>query len=344
MTSTQQSPPGDIRSACRTRSSLLVFAAVAGGFVALEIGFGIFQPFWERLRRSGQDKAAQYSAFLASPGRYDSVFVGSSLVFMGIDPAIVDELAGTRSFNAGRYHYGALNLTKAVADEVIAIKGVRTLLVAVDSWQGRSVTIERKLVDNHNYPNHFLWLSALYRGREVFFGWVRRLAAGDFVDPRRAWHDELVASQRLRRFVGIVARPHGYGEAHGDMDAEWPHYLRPTPFPEEARVVLADIADRAAAAGIKVVFMRLPEFVRTYRESPAQHEDVSRVLQSIAQPRGIHVIDLAAPGSFPHDDDALYFDMHHVNARGAAQLSRLLGERLAELKAAEQNAPRSATK
>ena len=247
---------------------------------------------------------------------------------MGINPGIVDELAGTRSFNAGRYHYGDLNLTKAVAYEVIATKSVRSLLIAVDSWQGRTRNSDRKLLDNHGYPNHFLWLSALYRGRGVFSDWVRRLAAGDFADPRNAWHDQLVASQRLRRFVSVVSRQHGYGEADGDIDPEWPGYLRPTPFSEEARAIMADIADRAAEAGIKVVFMRLPEFVRTYRESPAQHEAVSKALQSIAQPRGIPVIDLAAPGSFPHDDEELYFDIHHMNDRGAAQLSRL-GQRLA---------------
>ena len=131
-----------------------------------------------------------------------------------------------------------------------------------------------------------------------------------------------------------------FGEADGDIDPEWPGYMRPTPFSEDARAVLADIADHAAAAGIKVVFMRLPEFVRTYRESPAQHEDVSKVLQSIAQPRGIPVIDLAAPGS-PRRPDAV---LRHPSRERAGRSAALApaGPAARGVKAAEQSGPRDA--
>jgi hypothetical protein len=313
------------------KAGLGVVAASLFIIATTELSFGVFTPFWDRLQPVGNLKAHQYARFLKRHGAYDTAFVGSSLPFMGIDPETVDAIASTRSYNAGRFGYGPLNLVKAVTTEIIAARPeVRTLVLIVDSWVGDRPDRDRKIIDSYWRPD-LRSQSAVFRNRGVFWHWIKRLAAGTLISPREAWKDHLFSSGRLKRWGSLRLHADGYLEANGLVGTDWREYLRPRPFGDHQRRLLEDVSERSQTAGVRLIFLRMPEYVRTYRESVEAHRQVSEVLQSIARPRGLRVIDYSLPGSFQHDDESLFWDMHHLNAKGAEIFSRALGNELAKI-------------
>lgn len=316
-------PLTDPRKAILT--GLLVLAIV---FCA-ELSSRVFSPFWDRLADARAEKMEIYGAMLRSGQRYDQVFIGSSTSFMGIDPAIVDKMSGQRSFNAGQLGYTPINLVSALAHEVVGAGVAKEVVYVIDSWVANLPETDRATVDRHGRSDHFLWLSNVHRNRAVIAHWLGQLVRGNAVPPGEAWRHHLAAARRFQTYDGVVMRPGGYLETFGTMNAEWPDYIRPQPVTERLQQDLVRLARLCAEAGVRLTIIRPPEHDRTFRENPAAHESLSAHLARLAQEQGVTIIDFGRDRIFDYTDQTLFFDIHHVNSRGAVLFSEAIGRRLA---------------
>jgi hypothetical protein len=267
-------------------------------------------------------------AVLGMSDHYDRIFVGSSTALMGIDPEIVDERAGGRSFNAGQFGYFPVNIIAEVAEEIITAKAASTIVYVMDSWVGAAALDDRRLVDSHGRSDHALWLSKVFRNRDVFFFWIGRLLRGEAIPPARAWHEHLQAGGRFASFDGIEPRPSGYQETFGLMNRHWNSYYRPTLFGEQQLAYLHRIFDLCWIAGIRLIVVRPPEYIRTYEEERAIHTALSAFLSENGALYGFVHLDYSLENSFPHDRSELFFDVHHLNSEGARAFSKKLAQAL----------------
>jgi hypothetical protein len=309
--------------------------AIAVGLIVLsllavaELSFRVFMPFWDRLAEARARKMDIYGEMLRAGQRYDHVLIGSSTTFMGIDPALVDRETGQRSFNAGQLGYTPINLTMALAREVVAAGVAKEVVYVIDSWVANLPETDRQTVDRHGRSDHFLWLSSVHRNRAVFAYWLGQLARRNVIHPQDAWRQHLMASRRFSSYEGVEMRPRGYLETFGSMDAAWPDYIRPKPVHRHLEQELLKMVRLCADAKVGLTIIRPPEHERTFTENRAAHDSLSAFLEVLGREHQVKVIDFTKDRIFDYGDAALFFDIHHVNSKGAVLLSQEIGRRLA---------------
>jgi hypothetical protein len=321
-----------------TNPSVSIGIAVLLFFAALEICFQVFTPFWDRMYPARLQKAAQYQEMLKSGKVFDRIYIGSSTTLMGVNPLELDAVSGGTSYNAGQLNYSRIDVNRIVISEIIKAGAAKTIVYLMDSWAGTLPPARRVDLDNQMSFEHILDLSAVFRNRAVFIFWVKELLAGNWMLPSRAWHEHLKTSHQFKSFDGFKLNNAGYLDIDGHLDPDWPGYLRPTLFGDQQIADFRSILDLCKRSGVGFVLVRLPEYQRTYNENGPIHSALSAKLSETLEPYGFPLIDLSLPGSFPHNDETLFFDIHHVNSAGSPIFSQLLGQRLVQTKRAASDA------
>jgi hypothetical protein len=306
------------------RTGVLILAVMLG----CELGFRVFEPFWDRLIPAREAKRFLYEGLLGSGTTIDRVFVGSSTAMMGIDPTVVDAVAGGSSFNAGQLGYSPPNLIYEVAEELVRARVARTIVYVADSWVANTELGSRPLIDNHGRSDHALWHFSVFRNRDVFFFWTRELVSGSFHSPTEAWRRHLTSSRRVAAFEEVRLWPNGYLQTLGSLNPDWPHFLQPGPPGTMQKATLRELFELCRARGVRLVVVRPPEYQRTYVEKQKEHAAFSEFLRAESEAYGFTFLDYSVEGAYPHADRQLFFDIHHLNHAGARLFSRMLGEAL----------------
>ena len=299
----------------------------------LEAGFSTFDNFYDRLTPALIEKQIQFRRLLAGELLVDTAFVGSSTAMFGVNPDIIDAKTGWHSFNAGQLGYAPANLSASVIEDIVRSGRVNRIVYCMDSWALSSPIRDRAQVDAINRGDNFLWNWRLYRNRDVFFFWVRRFISSGWSDPSRAWHDNMVEDGRILQMSATRFHNNGHLDVISQLNPTWPSYIRPsgTKFVDEQFNDFDRAVTMAKAAGIEFVLVRMPEFQKTYDEYAEKHAELSQFLVEYSVKLKIAFVDFSLPEAFPYRDETLFFDIHHLNATGAAIFSSLLGGRLARL-------------
>ncbi len=183
--------------------------------------------------------------------RYDIVFTGDSRIYRGIDPAVVDSMLGSKSFNYGFSSAGLDSFLLGKAVKLLDPAGKRVLVIgiSVNSFTQGSLR-------NSHLKSLLEWNS-----RDV---WIRK-----HVYPSLTYFDPYAVSDiyKLSRGERYVERYHvsnGYAASYKiplDSGSAIPAYadqFRHEMYSEEAQKKCIDYISRLVAQDICVVAVRVP--------------------------------------------------------------------------------------
>lgn len=318
------------------------------------------------------------AAFLAREPLPDVAFLGSSRVFRGIDPAAFDARTAadgqrTTSFNLAMPGMHAIEVEYAARTLLPATAGrLDTLFLApgflTDALAKRNER-SRRVIDFHDGRATRLSLSQAWQAgtsrepgslqrhltawgyRRGSIGQLRERIGTLFGDPtsqaeaQRARDDRMLGPNR-DGFVSLDLvfewSPETLGERRAqllnepeafDRVVERAEAMAPAPL-AKVSPVLFEIVDRVAAEAAKsktrVIFL-IP---------PTTHWFVPQLERVLAERPQLTVFDYSDPREFPqlYERD-LWFDLAHLNARGAERFSAALAERWLELARIERSDP-----
>lgn len=293
------------------------------------------------------------------PDRYSALIVGSSAMFRGFDPTVIDPIVqaavpGFESFNLGARGMRGYE-SDAVLREALDICGdsIRWVLVEAQSW---TPLVDKLAVDTardkdwHDllhtrmvldtlrdpyYPederSRWSWYhKTRFLHRVTNFGDGRRLSIALGLVPSQPY----VSRAQLERSHGYVSIEESLGEAWAPLNEE---FLADVAAFEKDVAVLIDVPRRDLAERAVVRHLEQAEFLRSSGVT------VVHVMPPFAR-GGLFVryldeqghtpllLDFLDPARYPelYEVDAR-LDLQHLKAEGAAELSRLAGERLAEM-------------
>jgi hypothetical protein len=303
------------------------FVSVLGILLAANQAFRFFPHVMQSLKPSQTEKKKQYAHYLKE-GNAQIVFVGSSTVDQGVDPDVISSHINYTAFNAGQFGYASPNLALQVVEDLLKTKKVKIIIYAIDSWALSSALGNRQEIDSWGRVDHFLWSFTLYHNRAVFFHWISLLAHGRFVTPHEASIDFVRKSGQWNSFESAIPRPNGFLELKGSLNPEWPDYPRPGPVLPVQISNFELIIHLCIKAGVQIIILRMPEFEQTYLKYVSGHSKMRELIDGIALQNHVPVLDFSLPGAFAHGNKELYFDVNHLNSKGAEIFSSILAERL----------------
>jgi len=277
----------------------------------------------------------------ASEGPVDCVFLGSSLVLRGIDPAIFGEAYaeqtgsdGMRCFNLGIQGISA-SAASIVAEYVVDAYHPRLLIFGVSprafgqSMLDRSLTSDilgasawaRQVQGDLNVEGWLYRHSDLYRYRWIVLDWLD-LHESHEIEMRREQEARTATGDGFLPRTGVLALPRTAKEVARVTLLFEDYRLAP----EEIRV-LEDFARLDANTSTAVLLLEMPLHPDTISEYMG--EDVYESFNATIR---------AHAGSMPYwtttglnlIPDKGFVDSNHLNPSGSALFSRWLGERVGE--------------
>jgi len=304
----------------------MFFAIIA----AIDKIFSIFELplIVEQLAPGRMATQENYVRYLNSDTTVDTVFIGSSLANIGIDPKIVYEASGTRSYNAGRLGYAPVNLSHEVAIEVIETKRPKRIVYAIDSWSLQTVPREREYIDRQWTSNHMLRFMSSFLYREVFFFWTEKVFHGELIPPWEAWTVQMREGGRFYTYDGHMVHENGWMEIFGVGNPKYVTPIGDFTVRDDQLFYLDKLVASCAVTGTELVFIHMPEYEEMYRQKPKRYIPFRKFINEYTEEHDIRFMDFGFLHMFPIDNSSLFFDSHHLNSRGAKLFSGILGSAL----------------
>ena len=267
-------------------------------------------------------------------GDYDYLFVGSSVVMDGINPAVFDDTLGSgmvTSYNAGIPLAKMRGIRLWAENVVVPIAGPEVLVVGMTSRAVNAALIQGFYASLEDSPG------------------LRDAAPGnaDLLDEVEEW---LRSRSSLIRYRAILRKPdtlyaglrRGAFEEEIELTVEGHHavteefavppewdsassHLLSFEISAEEVSALRALLDSMRAAGVEVVVVNMPVH-SSYLDlhPPGSYNEYLRAVCTVVQQGGGVFVDMHRD---QHDD--VFVDPAHLSARGAEQLSRNLASRLA---------------
>jgi hypothetical protein len=284
---------------------------------------------------------ARLDAFVAEEGRLDCLLVGSSMLYRGVDPRIVNETYRQRTERDIRcFTFGVLGMTAStggVISEVLARRYRPDLLIyATSLFEGdeRGRRVSARFIEDSPWMRY-------QTGRFTPAGWLAdRSQLLRLYLPHRNWMRPDYWSQlATARSVERLTTAAGFG-----VDPEKVHRA-PGAFRDPARTrgcpeawnyplstaALGGLERLAALAedGQRVALLELPIPPRVFRRCPARKDEHRRVARALARYAQAHGMEAWQPQPVSLVPQRGWQDPVHMNGRGAGVFSRWVGERLA---------------
>jgi hypothetical protein len=279
-------------------------------------------------------------------GGIDILFVGNSLVNVGIDPETFNHSfesesdVSLRSFNFG---LDGLNLT--ATDEVVRLL-VETHHVDVVVF-GTEIR-DYAFSGDTSYSSEFLrtpWL--VYRsGSFSLYGWLvdHSEFLKDYLLFRNWYQADFVKQFKYKKARWEKMTPFGY-EVEGNsvnwripqpnfwdpIEMQRKQVFRSFQFSEERFQILTDLIQYCTDNGVAIVVLAMPVTDAFYEYFPEPQAIRAEFLERLAETaENSGAIFLAAPASLS-DPSLGWANLNHLNSDGAKVFSQYLGENLADM-------------
>ncbi|MGD9763856.1 MAG: hypothetical protein AB7V27_09105 [Candidatus Binatia bacterium] len=324
------------------RAAALATPLVALALVALVLAASEIAARWGTLRarlpppsvgspsRHLELQLAGLDAFARSAGGIDCIFLGNSLVLLGLDPnafdAAYEARSGTRlrSFN---FAVNGITASGVAALARILAEDYRPWLIIYGlTMRDFSRAAEAPAIDAMPWVRY-------RRGAPSVDGWLVEHSLAYRYFLLYAWHAPSASDHRTvdvataRGFYPVV--PATIFDAAQIAQAQGLVSYQLRSGAAEQQLAALTTLFRVRDAGTQLVILEMPvhldlshwpaDAVTTYQQV------MDRVRQS-ARPSGTPVWAAVGPQQLPEDG---WFDLWHMNARGAAAFSRWLAERVA---------------
>lgn len=298
------------------RYLLIVVAAACGLEALFRLG--------DRVFFESQHLALFKPALLRMHDDVRVVFMGSSRLERGVLPKVFDEAAKTRSFNVA-IPDTSLDLFAYVCAEAAKRDGLRQAVIEVSGPTTASRPLEWEAKDDLSTAEGSLAAfvrrhSAVFRMRTALRmdSVLRLLVAMLFAD--RLDGSEHYGVDFVHAVLGTRTAP------PVEPGVEWPvHVVPPMPGPlesyAEGYAAYTACARALQARQVRVTFVTMP-FVKRY-DGLEREPGFYTMMQALAAVAPVWHFDGA------EIDEKYFFDTHHLNDAGAAQLAHELGTRLA---------------
>lgn len=299
---------------------LAVFLLAEGAVRVLTTGMPEPVTWYHEIAQAKTEQLAEVETPL------DYLFAGTSQTYYGIDPAVVDERLGTKSYNAGIPAAMPDVQRRWLLDTVLPSVEVDTVVWALSSVDLNAARPQRMAPV---YDSAFAtrggvlasvdrWLAA----RSELFRYRRTLA-----DPQQ-WFSDDDPLDRARRVLLSSGKRKPAGE--DTSDAERRRIRRDVigdyePGGRTSATIRQTVVD-LRREGVDVVLAWLPEAPRYLELLPdaSLHAEAEEEVRGLAADLGVPLLDLSE-GYGDHD----FVDFTHLDGPAAQRLSVALAERLA---------------
>lgn len=262
---------------------------------------------------------------------HDIVFVGSSRVWIHVNPYIIDSLTGLNSYCAALDGCQIVYFKMIIKKYLQAHPKPKVILINVDFG------CFNENFQVYNYPDYFPYLKddvvyeCLAPYEEAFRNhktqslsiWQRLMALDD------------------KEKVNAFARPFlynctdlykGYKPMHKNWDEKTEKSLTTkidNPYSDVGFNLLKDCIAICNDAGVSVMFLYAPVF-DGYKQMVDNHADVYASVERIAIEHHVPLLNFSTvPGLTDNRDN--FFNVTHLNAQGSTIYSHLLGDTLRQL-------------
>ena len=288
-------------------------------------------------------EAQKFAHFRAHADEYELVFVGTSRVFRGFDPATFDASMAERGHALHSYNFGLLGMgfleERYVVEWILACHPARLRWILIEPTERSAPWIARPIVLGHG--NEFALRDVLWHTPAITLASLESVWSSERTLAHKLQFTRshlLHGAHRLCNVgvgAGLLARwlapgppaaplPEGFEgrDEPGDNEVvltgpREPEATDPSPFPWQT---LSALARRVESAGAHALFVIPPagKSLALYEQARARGE----LPQLLTFPLD-SVPELRA------DARAYFYDPEHLDVRGAQLFSRLLAERLA---------------
>lgn len=324
----------------RTLALGLVFAAALAGVVELAARSGLLRALLPPETVGGglvqlDRKLVFLREQIAQGGPVDCLYLGSSQVYRGIDPEIVDGVlrqAGTEGFRSFNFGLGGMSETSEARIARILVDRFRPRLIVVGA--SSYGLYERK--DRDQFESHLAtspWY-LVHQGEFSLEGWLSdRSAAYRQFRGYQFWRDlSPEAEVKLRQAIrGMTARGYGHtdpGEFRG-IDRGARRDLSRFEVSPDRLSALGELL-RLRAPGLAVVVVEVPvseAALQYFGNGESDHQRALDEIEAVTRRHGVPFWRYPAERTIPEQGWA---DFIHLNRAGAEVYSRWLGERLQE--------------
>lgn len=312
------------RAYLRFAAKLAIFLVCFGVIEALSY---LFVPPLHPMEVASRKKAGQFQTVLDSDQRSETYFIGSSITEEGINAELFASKWGGTAYNAGLAGTANVDFAAGLVRDLIAKKKPKLIVYGIENF-----AFDRGARETDTQMFRFL---NLYRQRDQIKKWISRTFRGKFQMPPAFWDAESHVAdfdRRFRHFDKAILHPFGWVEVKAianfdDLAGEPPPDFAYTPLHVEA---IRKIMRLSKESGTAVVFVQLPQSVKSVFSTPNRREGFRRFMEEYVQNEGGIYFDFDSDLRFPRDDPNFYYDKGHLNNKGAELFAPMLVEEMAK--------------
>ncbi|GAA4321302.1 hypothetical protein [Flaviaesturariibacter amylovorans] len=278
-------------------------------------------------------KKERMNEILRGTTRHDILFLGSSRMHNTVNPRVVDSVTGLNTYNAGAEGGRFVEFRTVLEGYLAKHPAPRLVVLSVD---GHSFYTKTRMFFPIQYFDHLdnPVVATAFREQKEDFNWMYL----KYLTPLRIiYYDDYAKSLAFRGLRGSnelkMAKTYNYkgylsnGTACIDTLHAKPYKKVTLIFDEEGRKAFQDIQRICAGRNIPLRLVYVPEWRGMMQQSFNNFPQWRTVLDSL---RGNTPLDM--DDNLPLSQDPCNFaNFGHVNDRGAALYSALLGQRLKPL-------------
>jgi hypothetical protein len=300
-----------------------IFACV---FAIDNVVFGLFTTRLHPLQIIFQERESVIRTILADRRDYDVIVLGSSMTNNGFNPSLFDQLTGRNSLNAGIAGHGSVDRCLRTIREILKTKTPKTVVYVIESFSLGIPPTPGPTVLEEAPKSEIVDLFRAHRNKEQFITWFTGLARRNVGTLPKFMPDPLAG--HFTTFEGATLHSNGWVEVHGLANPDMPPANPDVPFRDDQITSLNDMLLLSRERGIELVLVQMPEYQTALKAFPERYRRFRLFMNEFASDNDLRYIDLSENAVFPYWDLSYFYDINHLNARGAELYTRILAQRL----------------